>query len=80
MKLLLYSFTNEKDLVFKEIQINEGPRLKRGKPVARGLWHSRKKRMSHIRIILEGEKKKPPKPKTKKKTTVKKTKTKKKGK
>lgn len=40
-------------LVFKEVQITEGPRLKRGQPVSRGRWHAIKKRMSHIRIILE---------------------------
>ena len=40
------------NLVFKEIQIGEGPRLKRGIPVSRGRWHPIKKRMSHIKIIL----------------------------
>ena len=40
------------NLVFKEIQINEGPRLKRGIAVSRGRWHPIKKRMSHIKIIL----------------------------
>lgn len=39
-------------LVFKEIQIGEGPRLKRGNPVSRGRWHPIKKRMSHIKVIL----------------------------
>jgi len=33
------SGVNETDLVFKEIQIGEGPRLKRGKAVSRGMWH-----------------------------------------
>ena len=41
------------DLVFKEIQIGEGPMLKRGRPVSRGAWHSYKRRMSHIRVVLE---------------------------
>jgi large subunit ribosomal protein L22 len=41
------------DLKLKEIQILEGPRLKRGRPVSRGRWHPYKKRMSHVRIILE---------------------------
>jgi len=53
---------SEKDLVFKEIQIGEGPRLKRGKAASRGRWHPFKKRMSHIRVILttvkKGEEKK----------------------
>lgn len=43
----------DSDLIFKEIQIGEGPRLKRGRPVSRGQWHPIKKRMSHIRIVLE---------------------------
>ena len=40
------------DLVFKEIQVNEGPRLKRGRAASRGRWHPFKRRMSHIRIVL----------------------------
>ena len=40
------------DLIFKEIQINEGPRLKRGLAISRGRWHPIKKRMSHIRVVL----------------------------
>ena len=44
------------DLVFKEIQIGEGPRLKRGKAVSRGMWHPFKRRMSHIRVILTTKK------------------------
>lgn len=43
---------NENDLIFKEIQVNEGPRLKRGRPVSRGMWHPVKRRMSHIRVVL----------------------------
>jgi large subunit ribosomal protein L22 len=43
---------SETDLVFKDIQIGEGPRLKRGKAASRGRWHARKKRMSHIRVVL----------------------------
>ncbi len=43
---------SETDLIFKEIQIGEGPRLKRGRPVSRGQWHPIKKRMSHIRVVL----------------------------
>src|SRR3972149_9754249 len=41
------------ELIFKELQINEGPRLKRGRPVSRGRWHPYKRRMSHIRVVLE---------------------------
>ena len=47
---------SETDLVFKEIQIGEGPRLKRGKAASRGMWHPFKKRMAHIRVILVSNK------------------------
>lgn len=43
---------SETDLIFKEIQIGEGPRLKRGIAASRGQWHPLKKRMSHIRVVL----------------------------
>lgn len=42
----------ETDLVFKEIQIGEGPRLKRGIAASRGQWHPIKKKMAHIRVVL----------------------------
>lgn len=45
----------ENDLVFKEIQINEGPRLKRWRAGARGLVKPYKRRMSHIRVVLESK-------------------------
>ncbi len=41
------------ELVFKEIQITDGPRLKRGRPVSRGTWHPVVKRTSHIRVVVE---------------------------
>ncbi len=40
------------DLIFKEIQIGEGPRLKRGQAASRGRWHAFKHRMAHIRVVL----------------------------
>jgi len=40
------------DLVFKEIQIGEGPRLKRYRAGARGRAKPYKRRMSHIRVVL----------------------------
>lgn len=43
---------DQTQLIFKELQINEGPRLKRGRPVSRGRWHPYKRRMSHIRVVL----------------------------
>jgi large subunit ribosomal protein L22 len=73
------------DLVFAEIQIGEGPRLKRGIPVSRGQWHPILKRMSHITVVLAqkekpaakkevAEKKEEKKPEVKEvKKTVKKT-------
>ena len=44
---------SDTDLIFKEIQIGEGPRLKRGMPISRGRWHPIKRRMSHIRVVLK---------------------------
>ena len=46
----------EENLVIKEIQIGEGPRLKRGRAASRGRWHPYKKRMSHIRVVLTSRK------------------------
>jgi len=43
---------SEADLTIKEIQVGEGPRLKRGRAASRGRWHPYKKRMSHIRVVL----------------------------
>ena len=43
---------SETDLIFKEIQVGEGPRLKRGRAASRGRWHPFKRRMSHIRVVL----------------------------
>jgi large subunit ribosomal protein L22 len=44
----------DEDLIFKEIQINEGPHiLKRGIAVSKGQWHPILKKMSHIRVVLE---------------------------
>jgi large subunit ribosomal protein L22 len=43
----------EDTLVIKELNVNEGPRLKRGRPVSRGRWHPYKRRMSHLRVVLQ---------------------------
>jgi large subunit ribosomal protein L22 len=43
---------SDTSLIFKEIQIGEGPRLKRGKAASRGRWHARQRKMSHIRVVL----------------------------
>ncbi len=58
------------ELVFKEIQITEGPRLKRGRPVSRGTWHPIIKRTSHIRIVV-AQKAKPQNKSVKKQAQVK---------
>lgn len=42
----------EDDLTFAEIQINEGPKLKRWRAGARGRAKPYKRRMSHIRVVL----------------------------
>lgn len=53
-------------LFFKEIQIGEGPRLKRGRAASRGRWHPYKRRMSHVRIVLTVKEQKNMKPEAKK--------------
>ena len=71
---------SREDLIFKEIQINEGPRLKRGRPVSRGQWHAIKRRMSHIRVVLTtAENPKVLNPKSETNLKLKKIETKKKG-
>lgn len=45
------------NLRIAEIQISEGPRLKRFRAVSRGRAHGIIKPMSHIRVILTNEKK-----------------------
>lgn len=59
------------NLVFKEIQINQGPGLKRHRAGARGRAKPYKKRMSHIRVILTTKEKETPKTKdSKNKKTI----------
>lgn len=64
---------SEDRLYFEEIQINEGPRLKRGRAVSRGRWHPYQRKMSHIRIVLgvKEDKKKVDKTETKEAKVVK---------
>jgi large subunit ribosomal protein L22 len=40
-------------LSFKQIEIMGGPAMKRWHAVSRGMAHAYKKRMTHIRVILE---------------------------
>jgi large subunit ribosomal protein L22 len=39
-----------------EISVTAGPRLKRYMPVARGMAHPFQKKTSHIRVVVDGEK------------------------
>lgn len=41
------------ELRITEVQINEGPVLKRGRAVSRGMWHPYQRKMSHIRVVIE---------------------------
>jgi large subunit ribosomal protein L22 len=43
----------ESELVFKAIEINEGPRLKRFRAGSRGRAKPYARRMSHIRVVVE---------------------------
>jgi len=44
---------NAEKLVIKEITVDEGPVLKRWRPVSRGSAHAILKRTSHIKVVLE---------------------------
>lgn len=44
----------EAALIVKEIVVEEGPRIKRWRPVARGMAHSIVKRTSHVKLTVEG--------------------------
>jgi large subunit ribosomal protein L22 len=49
-------------IIVKEIVVEEGPRIKRWRPVSRGMAHSIIKRTSHVKVTVEGnlvEEKKP---------------------
>lgn len=47
----------EKGLTIETISVTSGPRLKRYKPVARGMAHPFQKRTSHVYVTLTGDKK-----------------------
>jgi len=49
---------DEKDLIIKEIRVDEGPTLKRWRAGARGTAYSIKKRTSRVLVILEDIKEK----------------------
>lgn len=46
---------NPKELVIKEVLVDEGPSLKRTRPVSRGSAHQVLKRTSQIKVVLEGK-------------------------
>lgn len=48
---------DEKSLIFKSIEVNQGRTLKRWQPISRGRAHSILKRTSHIRVVLETKEK-----------------------
>ena len=62
---------DEDSLKIKEIQINEGPTLKRWRAGSRGRAREILKRTSHIRLILEGIKRVKAKPPAKKRLPAK---------
>jgi len=49
-------------LVITEISVTPGPRLKRYRPAARGSANKFERKSSHIRVIVDGEKREPKKP------------------
>ncbi len=52
-----------------EISITPGPSLKRYRPVYRGIAHPYKHSTSHIKVVVDGEKRAPKKPASSTKTT-----------
>ena len=49
-------------LVISTITVTPGPKLKRFRPVARGMAHPYQHRSSHIRVIVDGDMRTPKKP------------------
>jgi large subunit ribosomal protein L22 len=43
---------NPSELVVKSIEINEGPKLKRFRPVSRGQAHAYVRKLSHIKVVV----------------------------
>lgn len=42
-------------ILIKDIVVEEGPRIKRWRPVSRGMAHSIIKRTSHVKVLVEGD-------------------------
>ena len=49
-------------LTITEISVTAGPRLRRYRPVARGMAHPFQRKTSHIRVVVDGEKREAKKP------------------
>lgn len=49
------SSTNKEGLNFKKIEVNEGLKIKRYRPAARGRIRPYVKKMSHVKIVLTDE-------------------------
>jgi large subunit ribosomal protein L22 len=60
-------------LQITEISVTPGPRIKRYRPAAHGRALPFQKKSTHIRVIVDGEKRQVPVPKTDKKPAAKKT-------
>lgn len=60
-------------LVIKEISVTTGPRTKRFRPIARGRANPYQKKSSHIRVVVDGDKREAKKPATKASATKKTT-------
>jgi len=58
-------------LQITEISVTPGPRIKRFKPAAHGRALPFQKKSSHIRVVVDGEKRPAPAPKTDKKPAAK---------
>lgn len=43
------------DLIVQEVRVDEGPRIKRLRPRARGMAHVYERKMAHISVHLESE-------------------------
>lgn len=48
---------SDSDLVFKSVEISQGPKLKRFRAASKGRAHGYVRKMSHIKIVLEEVKK-----------------------
>ncbi|HVV67294.1 MAG TPA: 50S ribosomal protein L22 [Candidatus Saccharimonadales bacterium] len=58
-------------LQITEISVTAGPRLKRFRPVSRGMAHPFQHKTSHIRVVVDGDKREAKKPAAKKAETAK---------